>query len=197
MSVIVRDYMTDTEFFDIGPDDRKAELIDGEMIIAGPATDSHERVFGFLAHVLYVYITERDLGIVRGSRTAMRLSEKEVYEPDILFVAKDRLSLIQDTFIDGPADLVIEILSRSTAYFDRGHKLANCALAGVREVWLIDPGKRTAEFYRLVGARYEPMPIGEDGIFHSQAVPGFWLRTAWFWEQPKPLQAARELGLIG
>ncbi|HEY4687705.1 MAG TPA: Uma2 family endonuclease, partial [Anaerolineae bacterium] len=136
------------------------------------------------------------LGIVRGSRTAMRLSEKEVYEPDIVFVAKERLPLVRETFIDGPADLVVEILSRSTAVFDRGHKLANCALAGVSEVWLIDPGKRRAEFYRLVGARYEPMPVGADGLFRSEIVHGFWLRTAWLWEQPKPLQVARELGLI-
>jgi len=196
MSVVIRDYMTDSEFFDISPDDHKAELVDGEMIVASPASEPHERVFGFLFSVLELFVTEHDLGIVRGSRTAMRLSEKEVYEPDILFVSKERLSLVQDTYLDGPADLVIEILSRSTAHFDRGHKLANCALAGVREVWLIDPGKRTAEFYRISGARYELIPLDADGIFRSQALPGFWLRSAWLWEQPKPLQVARELGLI-
>ena len=196
MSVVIRDYMTDTEFFDLSPNDHKAELIDGEMIVASPASEAHERVFGLLFGVLGMFVAERDLGIVRGSRTAMRLSETEVYEPDILFVAKGRLSLVQETFIDGPADLAVEILSRNTAYFDRGHKLANCALAGVREVWLIDPGNRTAEFYRLVGARYEPMPVDADGVFHSEIAPGFWLRTAWLWEQPKPLQVARELGLI-
>ena len=196
MSVIVRDYMTDEEFFEISPDDRKAELIDGEMIVTSPASEMHESVFAFLFHILTSFVTERDLGIVRGSRTAMRLSEKEVYEPDMLFVAKERLSLVHDNYIDGLADLVVEILSRSTAYFDRGHKLANCALAGVREVWLIDPGKRIAEFYRLIGARYEPITLDTEGVFHSQAVPGFWLRTAWLWEQPKPLQIARELGLI-
>jgi Uma2 family endonuclease len=195
MGAIVRDYMTDAEFLDICPDDQKAELIDGEMIVASPASEAHERVFIFLASVLEMFVAERDLGIVRGSRTAMRLSEKEVYEPDILFISKERLSLVQDVYIDGPADLVIEILSRSTAYFDRGHKLVNCALAGVREVWLIDPGKRIAEFYRLVGSRYEPM-LPEAGVFRSQAIPHFWLRVAWLWEQPKPLQVARELGLI-
>lgn len=196
MSVVILDYMTDKEFFDISPDDHKAELIDGEMSVASPAAEPHESLFFFLIHILGSFVTEHDLGIVRGSRTAMRLSEKEVYEPDILFVVKERLSIMQRAFIDGPADLVIEILSRGTAHFDRGHKLANCALAGVREVWLIDPDKRTAEFYRLGGARYEPIPVSEEGIFRSQAVPGFWLRTAWLWKQPKPLQVARELGLI-
>ncbi|HEY4688067.1 MAG TPA: Uma2 family endonuclease, partial [Anaerolineae bacterium] len=107
MSTVVVDYMTDKEFLDISPDDHKAELIDGEMIVASPASEQHESVFSFLFHILTSFVTEHDLGIVRGSRTAMRLSEKEVYEPDIVFVAKERLPLVRETFIDGPADLVV------------------------------------------------------------------------------------------
>lgn len=196
MTVAVLDHMTDKEFLDVSPDDRKAELIDGEMIVASPASEPHESLFIFLASVMELFVTERDLGIVRGSRTAMRLSENEVYEPDILFVAKSRLSIVQRTFIDGPADVAVEILSRGTAHFDRGHKLANCALAGVRESWLIDPDRRTAEFYQINGARYELMPLDDQGVFRSRAIFGFWLRAAWPWERPKPLSVARELGLI-
>jgi len=196
MRTVIVDSMTAKEFLDISPDDRKAELIDGEMIVASPASDSHESVFIFLASILELFVTEHGLGIVRGSRTAMRLNDTDVYEPDILFVAKSRLSIVQSAYLDGPADLAVEILSRSTAYLDRGPKLDTYARAGVREVWLMDPGKRTAEFYRISGARYDLMPIEADGIFRSQAVPGFWLRVEWLWEQPKPLSVARELGLI-
>ena len=165
--------------------------------MASPASEQHEQVFGFLFSILGLFVAEHNLGIVRGSRTAMRLSDTDVYEPDILFVARSRLSIVQSTYLDGPADLVVEILSRSTAYLDRGPKLATYALSGVREVWLIDPGKRTAEFYRISGARYELLPLDADGIFRSQAVPGFWLRVEWLWEQPKPLSVAREWGLVG
>ena len=196
MSTVVVDSMTAKEFLHISPNDRKAELIDGEMLVASPASEQHEQVFGFLFSILGLFVAEHNLGIVRGSRTAMRLSDTDVYEPDILFVARSRLSIVQSAYLDGPADLVVEILSRSTAYLDRGPKLATYALSGVREVWLIDPGKRTAEFYRISGARYELLPLDADGIFRSQAVPGFWLRVEWLWEQPKPLSVAREWGLV-
>jgi Uma2 family endonuclease len=188
--------MTDQEFLDLAPEDRKAELIDGEMIMASPAATPHEKLFRFLLRTLDTFVSERDLGTVLGSRTPLRLSETEVYEPDIVVVSKEREAIVKRTFIDGPADLVIEILSRSTAYFDRGRKLVQCALAGVHEYWLLDPDLHTAEFYRLREARYERTPVGDDGVYRSEAVPGFWLRVEWLWLQPRPLAVARELGLI-
>ncbi|HEY4690146.1 MAG TPA: Uma2 family endonuclease [Anaerolineae bacterium] len=188
--------MTDQEFLDLAPDDRKAELIDGEMIMASPASTLHEELFAFLFEMLRIYVREKDLGRLLGSRTPMRLSETEVYEPDIVFVSKERESIVKRTYIDGPADLVIEILSRSTAYVDRGRKLIECALAGVREYWLFDPDQHIAEFYRLRDSRYERVPADEDGVYRSEVVPGFWLRLEWLWTQPKPLAVAHELGLI-
>jgi Uma2 family endonuclease len=141
-------------------------------------------------------VREKSLGEVLGSRTAMRLSESEVYEPDIVFVSQARESIIHRTFVDGPVDLAVEILSRSTAHFDRGRKLIECALAGVQEYGLLDPDQPIAEFHRLSGSRYERVPVGEDGLYRSESVMGFWLRVEWLWSQPKPLSVARELGLI-
>jgi len=189
--------MTDREFLDIAPEDQKAELIDGEMIMASPASTPHEDLFTFLIQTLGVYVRERNLGRMLGSRTAMRLSESEVYEPDVVFVSRSRESIIQRNFIDGPADLVVEILSRSTAHVDRGRKLIECALAGVREYWLLDPDLRIAEFYQLSGNRYLRVPPDDSGTYRSEAVPGFWLRVEWLWTQPNPLAVARELGLVG
>jgi Uma2 family endonuclease len=100
------------------------------------------------------------------------------------------------TLVDGPVDLAVEILSRSTAHFERGRKLIECALAGVQEYGLLDPDQPIAEFYRLSGCRYERVPVGEDGLYRSESVAGFWLRVEWLWSQPKPLSAAHELGLI-
>jgi Uma2 family endonuclease len=193
VAVVTR--MTANEFLDLAPDDRKAELIDGEMVMASPASTPHEELFRFLSTILDLFVREKALGRVLGSRTAMRLSQSEVFEPDIVFVSKARESIIQRTYIDGPADLVIEILSRSTAHFDRGHKLVQCALTGVGEYWLLDPDQRLAEFYRLVEGRYARVPVEDDGVYRCEAIPGFWLRVEWLWLPPKPLAVARELGL--
>ena len=191
--------MSDQEFLEFAPE-RKAELIRGEYVMASPATRSHERLFVFLLTVMNCFVHKNELGIVRGSRTAVCLGlPGEVYEPDICFVRRERSGLITPTYIDGPPDLAVEILSRSTQHDDRTVKKAGYERAGVAEYWLIHPERPLAEFYRLTGANYSLIPADEDGIFRSQAVPGFWLKLDWFWPDvgdPNPLPALRELGII-
>lgn len=191
--------MSDHEFLEFAPE-RKAELIGGEFILASPASRGHERLFMFLATLLNTYVRHHNLGEVFGSRTAVRLGVSgEVYEPDICFVRRERSGLITPTYIDGPPDLAVEILSRSTQHDDRTVKKAGYEQAGVAEYWLIHPERPLAEFYRLTGVSYSLVLPDEEGIFRSQAVPGFWLKPAWFWPDagnPNPLPALRELGVI-
>lgn len=191
--------MSEQEFLEFAPE-RKAELIKGEYVMASPASRGHERLFLCLATILNAYVWRHDLGYVFGSRTAVRLGlPGEVYEPDICFVRRERSGLITPTYIDGPPDLAVEILSRSTQHDDRTVKKAGYERAGVAEYWLIHPERPLAEFYRLTGANYSLIPADEDGIFRSQAVPGFWLKLDWFWPDvgdPNPLPALRELGII-
>ncbi len=66
------------------------------------------------------------------------------------------------------------------------------------EYWLINPQVRWAEFYRLEGEHYRPAFSGDEGVYHSEALPGFWLRVEWLWQEPLPktLDVVRELGLL-
>lgn len=105
-------------------DARKAELIDGVLILFPAPLDIHERLYVFLLRLLGEYAERHDLGEVRGSRSAVKLAEDQIYQPDVLFVSRDRPSLFERQGIFGPPDLVVEILSRSTASYDRGAKLA-------------------------------------------------------------------------
>lgn len=191
--------MSDEEFLEFAPE-RKAELIKGELIMASPASRVHERLFMFLATVLNAYVWRRDLGLVFGSRTAVRLGiPGEVYEPDICFVRRERSGIIAPSYIDGPPDLAVEILSRSSEHDDRVIKKAAYERAGVAEYWLIHPERPLAEFYRLTGVSYSLVPADEEGVFRSQAVPGFWLNLAWLWPEggdPNPLLAMQQLGLF-
>jgi hypothetical protein len=134
--VEVAERMTAEEFLELAPEDRKAELIDGVMIMSSPALDIHERLFGFLFRLISEYVEAHDLGEVRGSRTPVVLASDQVYEPDILFVARERAGLITERGVMGAPDLVVEILSRATVAYDRGPKLRAYERAGVREVWL-------------------------------------------------------------
>lgn len=162
----------------------KSELIDGVLILFPAPLDIHERLVAFLVHLIREYVDRFDLGEVRASRSAVKLAEDQVYQPDILFVSRNRIALFERHGIFGPPDLVIEILSRSTASYDRGAKLRTYDRTGVREVWLIDPtGPKGTEFLQRQGLRLQPVAPGLEGVVASIAIPGFKLRLDWLWPE--------------
>jgi len=193
----VAERMTADEFFAFAPKTEKAELIEGVMIVSPPPLDSHERQNLFLLRLLSEYVEQHDLGEVRGSRTAVRLSEAHVFEPDILFLSRERSHLLQERGVFGPPDLVVEILSASTATHDRGDKLRAYERFGVQEVWLIDPyGPSGTLFYRQQEGLFVPMPVDNDGWLTATAVPGFQLQTEWLWPQGKFVPVVEALATI-
>jgi len=118
--------------------------------------------------------------------------------PDILFVAKENLSRLNDNLLDRPADLVIEILSPESRSRDRGEKFYEYEQGGVREYWLVDPERRRAEFYqRDTEGTFRPVLPDADGVYRSVVLTGLYLRVAWLWQKPlpTPLSVLREWGL--
>jgi Uma2 family endonuclease len=105
-------------------------------------------------------------------------------EPDIFFVAAKNLGRLTDEQLDGPADLVIEVISDESVSRDRDDKYYEYEEGGVREYWIIDPRphRQRAHFYVLDEyGHYQSIKVGSDGIYHSTAVPGFWLKVDWLW----------------
>ena len=161
----------------------RSELIDGVLILFSAPLDIHERLFGFLFRLLGEYAERFDLGEVRGSRSAVQLAQDQVYQPDVLFISHDRMDLFERHGVMGPPDLVIEILSRSSARYDRGPKLRAYERTGVQEVWIIDPnGPQGLEIHQRQGLRLQPV-TPEDGVVCSIALSGFRLRLEWLWPE--------------
>jgi Uma2 family endonuclease len=107
--------------------------------------------------------------------------------PDLLFLAKEHLGRLRESHIEGPADLVVEIVSKESRGRDRGEKFYEYAEGGVPEYWLLDPQLEQAEFYQLdAQGRYQMVAPDDSGIYHAKVVAGFWLRVAWLWHQPLP-----------
>jgi Uma2 family endonuclease len=195
--VEVAERMTSEEFFRYAPEDQKAELIDGVMIVHSPPLVIHEKLFRFLFRLLAAYAEEHDLGEVLGSRTPVELEVEQTYEPDILFVARERADIVESKGVFGAPDLVIEILSAGTVHYDRGSKFRAYERAGVRELWLIDPyGPAGTEFYRLQGKRFVPVMPDGDGILRSTAVPGFWIDVNWLWPGERFIPVRQALARI-
>jgi len=114
-------------------------------------------------------------------------------------VAKKTLKRLKQTYLDGPADLVVEIVSPDSRLRDRGEKLAEYEAGGVREYWVLDPIDRRGDFYvRAADGRYERKRPNDQGIYRSHVIDGFWLRERWLWKDPLPkvLSILRELGVV-
>ncbi len=192
--VEVAERMSTDEFLRYAPEDQKAELIDGVMTVASPPLDIHERLQIFLIRLLAGYVEQHDLGEIRGSRTPMILADDQVFEPDILYVARERVGLIEEKGVFGAPELIVEILSAGTAPHDRGPKFRAYERAGVPEVWLIDPhGPLGTEFFHRREGRLEPVMPDAEGVLRSVGLPGFAIRVDWLWPKERFLPIAQAL----
>ncbi len=138
-----------------------AELIEGEIVLAGGASDSHQGKSLDLVRFLSANVQQ---GTLRFAPLSVRLDEINLFEPDIFWIAPDntRCALLDERTWSGAPDLVIEILSPSTARRDRDQKYRAYESADVREYWMVEPDADFLEVYLL-----------EDGKFHRLGVYGF------------------------
>jgi Uma2 family endonuclease len=173
-----RERLTYTEFC-TRVNEQKADLIEGEIIMASPARIKHEDDVDFWKYVLKKFAKKRRLGKAMGSRVAMKVSDHNAPEPDIMFVKQERLHLLGETEIFGPADLVVEIISPGSRRLDFVDKRDLYANYGVLEYWLIDLYKQQAFFWKNVNGIWEDLPVDDKGIVRSEALSGFWLRIDW------------------
>ncbi|MFD0673373.1 Uma2 family endonuclease [Cohnella sp. GCM10027633] len=85
----------------------------------------------------------------------VHLDEDNIFQPDVIYIARARLDIIRDGFVFGAPDLVVEILSDSTARRDKTIKKTTYERFGVKEYWLADPIYRTVDQFVLREARYK------------------------------------------
>jgi Uma2 family endonuclease len=191
--------LTYEEFIAQTNDGTWAEWVDGEVLYMTVANENFDVTF-FLAALLRLFAETHDLGRVFGEpfqmKTAPHLPGRA---PDAFFVAKENLVHLKRFYFNGPADLVIEVISTESRSRDRGEKFYEYEEGGVREYWLIDPQRKQAEFYqREATGFYRAIPTNETGIYHSQVLPGLWIKVEWLWQEPLPplLSVLKEWKLI-
>ena len=191
-------HMSYEEFLDWADEDTLAEWVEGEVIVTSPASEPHQNLVGFLSSVLRTFVEQHELGQLLVAPFQMKL-ETSGREPDLLFIGSDRLDRVHRTYLDGPADLAIEIVSPESAGRDRGEKYYEYEAAGIPEYWLLDPQTARAEFYQLgPEGQYRLVAPDTEGVYRSAVLPGFWLRVDWLWQQPLPrvLDVLRELNVL-
>ena len=177
--------MTYDEFLEWLDEDTHAEWVNGEVIFMMPISIEHQNLGRFLLSLISHFVDLHRLGVVTYDPFQMKTApELPSRAPDIMFVANENLSRLEETNLNGPADLVVEIISPGSRGTDRGDKFYEYEEGGVCEYWLIDPQRHQAEFYlRGEDGIYCLAPISEDGIFRSTVLKGLWLKADWLWKQ--------------
>jgi Uma2 family endonuclease len=192
--------MTYEEFLAWADEDTRAEWVNGEVVILSPSSNRHQNLAGFLSALLRYFVEAHQLGLVLFAPFQMKTGpDLPGREPDILFIAREHLDRLKNVYLEGPADLVVEIISPDSRARDRGEKFYEYEQGEVREYWLLDHIRRQAEFYqRGSDGIFRLVPVGEDGIYRSAVLEGLWLKVDWLWQEPLPplLTVLREWQVI-
>ena len=166
----------------------RAEWVDGEIVELMPESLRNFDLIEFLIDLLRSHVRRHGLGRVYFLEILMRLALRPSGRmPDIMFVSNEHLNQRRGTYLDGPANLVVEVVSPDSEVRDRFIKLGEYQDAGIPEYWLIDDRRHEAHFYVLgADGKYQDTPLAEDGVYTSAVLPGLRLKVEWLWRDPLP-----------
>jgi len=148
------------------------EIIAGEMFVSASPSKRHAWISTRLFRWIADYAEQNNLGVVFHAPVDVRLTLHDVVVPDVIFLREERKHLFGEHFVDGPPDLIVEILSPSTRSRDVTAKKRLYAETGVQEYWVVD--QVTADvtvYWRSHKGSYEVISA-EDGKVRSRIIPG-------------------------
>ena len=156
------------------PEDERWELINGDLYKVDTPNTAHQMTLSDLGFHLWTFVKASDLGRVFARPTDVVLSDCDTVQPDLVFVSKARAHITTRANIRGAPDLVVEILSPSTARRDRRDKFDLYERHGVPEYWMADPAFRTVWVFVLrEGVFEEAGQYGEGDTLVSPTLAGF------------------------
>lgn len=169
---------TVADFRELGEGPPYHQLIEGELFISPSPSRYHQQIISNLGYILLHYVRRHPVGAIDLAPLDVYLDDINVYEPDILFVSNERRELLSDDGVHGAPDLVVEILSPSTALLDK-RKRANFAKHGTREFWQIDPVLQQIQRFDFARDPAKPIQIVDEGeTFEMALFPGLAIATA-------------------
>ncbi len=143
------------------PDNGKRhEILEGTLTVVPAPIPTHQSVVGELYAILKAHAEELDLGRIYVSPIDVVLTRSDVVQPDVIFIAKDRLDIVGTKFIDGAPDLAVEVISAGSRRLDLGKKKRIYEREGIRHYWTVDPAARTLTEWSL----------GEDGLYAESRI---------------------------
>ena len=179
--------MTYAEFLEYDFENPHVEWVDGEVVMMAPVSNEHQDVRGFLYMLFAHFLEAHDLGRLLDDPFQMKTGpDLPGRAPDLQVILKKNLRRLKKNHLQGPADLVVEVISPGSRGTDRRDKFVEYEKGGVKEYSLIDPERESAEFYVLGrNKRYQLMSV-EGGMLRSFVLKGLWIRPEWLCQRPRP-----------
>lgn len=167
--------MTAEELLSLPDDEKRYELVEGELREIAPAGARHGDATAALTVLLGQYVRANRLGRVLAAETGFRISRDPdtVRAPDVSFVSRERVPS------DGPPegywelapDLAVEVVSPNDTAAEVQSKVQMWLEVGVRLVWVVYPGTRSVVAYKSL--RDISTFTAGDAISGDEIVPGF------------------------
>lgn len=151
---IIHPPRTMMEVFNSLPEGTMVQLIENNLVMSAAPLDRHSYLVLEIGSELRNFNKKSKLGEVRVAPTDVYIDKKNVYQPDIFFVSLERIHIKKANGWHGAPDLVIEILSPTTAKYDLEDKKDVYERYGVKEYWIVDPADNSVTGYYLVGDEY-------------------------------------------
>jgi Uma2 family endonuclease len=159
-------HWTVEDYLLLGDGVQPCQLINGELIMSPAPNPSHQRIIRSLFKLLDA---ANPMGEIFFSPIDLFINQKNVFQPDLLFLSKENISFVTQRGIEGPPDLIIEVISASNVFVDRNTKKKAYLDFGVKEYWIVDPGNKTLEVYLRSQTNHEVphLYLAEDGTVTS------------------------------
>lgn len=167
------------DYLNLPDDGRRYEIIEGVLYVTNAPDYDHQFTVMEIAFQLKLFTTQNKLGIVLTAPFEVHLSERtRPVQPDVLFIQTEKQPAPGAKFFEGVPDLIVEVLSPSTARTDHSIKFSVYEQAGVPEYWIVNPKTRSVEVFTLSGGEYALVNefVGEE-VIESRVLAGLAITT--------------------
>lgn len=155
---------TGMEVFMTLPEGTLAELINDRIYMSPSPFYSHQNISAELAMQIRYYVKQNNLGICIAAPIDIFFDDKNVLQPDIVFIAKENMSIIKDNRIKGSPDLIIEILSPGNKNHDLEIKRDIYEKFGIKEYFIVEPETKETITYYMQNKKFEKQPSTKEII---------------------------------
>jgi Uma2 family endonuclease len=169
MSMVLKHWTYD-DLLALPEDDLRHEIIDGEHVVSPAPFTKHQIVAGNIYGELFIYLRQNPIGRVFAAPYDVVFAPDNVSEPDVVYISNERASIITEKNVQGPPDLVVEVISETGRRRDEVQKKALYERFGVTEYWIADPNVDSMRVHRR-GAYDEPVTLRSGDVLTSPLFP--------------------------